>query len=143
MEWEIHSPTYSTTYLPTPSHIHTHDAHTHTHKYTHFSTHTYTYTAGEDYTTTSQSVTFAPTETSQIVIVPIGEDQKVELDETFIGQLTLPSGSSGVVLGTATTATVTIRDDDSEYSETSLKLYSPMASLISGPSPSFSSITCS
>ena len=58
-------------------------------------------------------------------MVPIREDQRVELDETFVGQLTLPSDSSGVVLGAATTATVTIRDDDSEYSETSLKLYSP------------------
>ena len=68
-------------------------------------------------------MTFAPSEMSQIVRVPIIEDARVELDETFNGQLTLVPGSSGVVLGAATTATVTITDDDSECSEASLELY--------------------
>ena len=140
-EREIHSPSdllhhilaYSLmhTYIHTHTHAHTHTftricthTHTHTHTYTHTRTRTHTHihtsllththTAGEDYTTTSRLVTFAPTETTQIVMVPIREDQRVEPDETFIGQLTLPSGSSGVVLGAETTATVTIRDDDSE-----------------------------
>ena len=116
--------THTHTHTYTHTHTHTTHSHTHTHTYTH-TTHSRAHTAGEDYTTTSQLVTFAPSENSQIVMVPIREDQRVELDENFVGQLTLPSGSSGVVLGAATTATVTIRDDDSEYSETSLKLYRP------------------
>ena len=106
----------------------------------HSRAYTHAHTAGEDYTTTSLSVTFAPMETFQIVMVPIREDQRVELDETFAGQLTLPSGSSAVVLGAETTATVTIQDNDSEYCETSLKLYSPHTSVIPRPSPSFLSL---
>jgi len=70
-------------------------------------------TAGEDYTTTSQTVTFQPTETSQIVMVPILGDDNLEGVEQFTAMLSLPAGQVGVVLG-ADRATVEITDDDCE-----------------------------
>jgi len=69
--------------------------------------------AGEDYTTTSQIVTFQPTECSQIVMVPIMNDAVNELAEEFTATLSLLPGSTGVMLG-ASTATVVITDDDCE-----------------------------
>ena len=70
--------------------------------------------AGEDYTTTSQTVTFQPTETSLIVMVPILIDNRLEGVEQFTAMLTLPAGQNGVMLG-ADMATVEITDDDCEY----------------------------
>ena len=70
-------------------------------------------TAGEDYTATSQTVTFAPTEMSKIVMVPITNDSIFEGLEQFTAQLSIPAGETGVMLGAAT-ATVDIIDDDSE-----------------------------
>ena len=70
--------------------------------------------AGEDYTTTSQMVTFQPTETSLIVMVPILIDIRLEGVEQFTAMLSLPAGQVGVVLG-VDMATVEITDDDCEY----------------------------
>ena len=70
-------------------------------------------TAGEDYTTTSQTVTFQPGETSLIVMVPILIDNRLEGVEQFTAMLSLPAGQVGVVLG-ANMATVEITDDDCE-----------------------------
>ena len=67
--------------------------------------------AGEDYTTTSQTVTFQPTVTSQIVMVPILVDNNLEGVEQFTAMLSLPVGQVGVTLG-ANMATVEITDDD-------------------------------
>jgi len=69
--------------------------------------------AGEDYTTTSQTVTFQPMETTQIVMVPILADDNLEGVERFTAMLSLPAGQVGVVLG-ANMATVEITDDDCE-----------------------------
>ena len=69
--------------------------------------------AGFDYTTTSRTLTFQPTETSQIVMVPILNDSITEPLESFTAMLSLPLGSMGVTLG-ASTATVSITDDDRE-----------------------------
>ena len=69
------------------------------------------FSAGEDYTLTSQTVTFGATETSQIVMVPILVDDNLEGVEQFTAMLTLPAGQVGVVLG-ADMATVEITDDD-------------------------------
>lgn len=55
-------------------------------------------------------LTFAEGETSRQLYVPIVSDALVEDDETFYVTLTNPSG--GAELGDATTATVTIVDDD-------------------------------
>ena len=70
-------------------------------------------TAGEDYTATSQTVTFAPTEMSKIVMVPIRNDNIFEGLEQFTARLSIPAGETGVMLGAAM-ATVEITDDDSE-----------------------------
>ena len=70
-------------------------------------------TAGEDYTTTSATVTFQAAETSQVVMVPILFDNLLEGEEQFTAQLSLPAGQDGVVLG-ANTVTVVITDDDCE-----------------------------
>ena len=56
-------------------------------------------------------MTFQPTETSQIVMVPILNDNRLEGVEQFTAMLTLPAGQVGVTLG-ADTATVEITDDD-------------------------------
>ena len=70
--------------------------------------------AGEDYTTTSRTVTFQPMETSLIVMVPIVIDSRVEGVERFNAMLSLPTGQVGVILG-ADMATVDITDDDCKY----------------------------
>jgi len=69
--------------------------------------------AGEDYTTTSQTVTFQAIETSQTVMVPILADDNLEGVEQFTAMLSLPAGQVGVVVG-ANMATVEITDDDCE-----------------------------
>ena len=60
-------------------------------------------------------MTFAPTQTSQVVMVPIIDDSVGEGSEQFTAQLSLPPGQSGVVLG-ASMATVEITDDDRKSS---------------------------
>ena len=70
--------------------------------------------AGEDYTTTSVTVTFETAETSQTVTVPILIDTTFEGIEQFTAQLSLPAGQNGVVFG-VNTATVEITDDDCKY----------------------------
>ena len=69
--------------------------------------------AGEDYTTTSVTVTFQAAETSQILMVPILIDTTFEGIEQFTALLSLPAGQNGVVLG-ANMASVEITDDDCE-----------------------------
>ena len=63
-------------------------------------------TAGEDYTATSGTLSFAAGETSKTVSVPIADDNENESDETFTVTL---SNASGAVLGTAS-ATGTIEN---------------------------------
>ena len=70
--------------------------------------------AGEDYTTTSRTVTFQPTVTSQIVMVPILNDNRLEGAKQFTAMLSQAAGQVGVVIGAADTATVEITDDDCE-----------------------------
>ena len=67
--------------------------------------------APSDYTSTSQSVTFAPNEQTRTVTVPIVNDQIDEGSESFSAEISLPSGSTGVNIGDAV-ATATIQDDD-------------------------------
>ena len=56
-------------------------------------------------------MTFAPSETSRIVMVPIIDDSIGVEVEQFTAQLSVPPGQSGVVLG-EDIATVEITDDD-------------------------------
>ena len=60
-------------------------------------------------------MTFAPTQTSQTVMVPIIDDSVGEGSEQFTARLSLPPGQSGVVLG-ANTATVEITDEEDSRS---------------------------
>ena len=68
-----------------------------------------TATAGSDYTTTSGALTFLPGETSKTVNVPITNDSAQESNETFSVALSSPSNAT---LGTPSSTTVTIVDDD-------------------------------
>jgi hypothetical protein len=62
-----------------------------------------------DYATTLDTLTFAPGETSKTFAIPIIDDSYAEGDETFQIALSNPVGAS---LGSPTTATVTINDND-------------------------------
>jgi hypothetical protein len=64
---------------------------------------------GTDFGPVPATVTFAPGETSQTVVIPIADDAVFEGDETFVLTLSDPSGSS---LGGQTTVTVTITEND-------------------------------
>lgn len=57
---------------------------------------------------------FAPLQTQRTVEVQINDDQLVEGSETFVGMLSLPVGSRGLVLGLST-ATAEIIDDDGMF----------------------------
>ena len=65
---------------------------------------------GVDYVTTSGTLTFGPSVSSLTFFVPIVNDSLGEGPERF--QVTLSNPSPGVVLGTPSTAPVTIQDDE-------------------------------
>jgi RHS repeat-associated protein len=69
-----------------------------------------TATAGSDYSNSPITVNFANGETSKTVTIPIVNDTQFEPDETINLTLTNPQG--GATLGTQTTATLTIINDD-------------------------------
>jgi len=66
--------------------------------------------AGSDYNNTPITVNFAPGETSKTVNIPIINDSQLEADETVNLSLSNPTG--GAILGTQTTAVLTIINDD-------------------------------
>lgn len=68
-----------------------------------------TATAGSDYTATSGTLTFAPGVASQSIVIPILDDLSDETDEALTITLSSPSIAE---LGTPSTATLTITDDD-------------------------------
>jgi glucose/arabinose dehydrogenase len=68
-----------------------------------------TATAGADYTASSGTITFAAGETSKSIAIPITNDTTPERNETFSVTLSSPVGA---VLGSKTTITETINDDD-------------------------------
>ncbi|MEL6232557.1 MAG: DUF4347 domain-containing protein [Cyanobacteria bacterium J06627_3] len=67
--------------------------------------------AGSDYTATSGILTFTAGQTSQTIDVPIRDDIAVENNETFSVTLSNPTGAA---LGSQTTSTITILDNDLE-----------------------------
>ncbi|MDX2213899.1 MAG: Calx-beta domain-containing protein [Oculatellaceae cyanobacterium bins.114] len=69
-----------------------------------------TATAGSDFTSTPIVVNFAEGQTSQTVTIPITNDTDVEGNETV--NMTLSNPTGGATLGTQTTATLTIVDND-------------------------------
>jgi Zn-dependent metalloprotease len=79
----------------------------------HFATADGTATAGSDYTPVSQDVSFAAGETSKTVDIPIIDDSLVEGNETV--SLALSSPSAEARLGSPSTATLTIIDNDRSF----------------------------
>ena len=73
--------------------------------------------ASTDYATTSQPVTFRPSDTLLNVTVPITDDSVYELQETFSAMLT--TTDPGVEI-TANTASASITDNDSKFAETAI-----------------------
>jgi uncharacterized repeat protein (TIGR01451 family) len=69
--------------------------------------------AGEDYVSTSTTVTFAPGEVTRTFTVGIFDDQLAEGDEFL--NLTLSSPSGGVTLGPIPTARLNILDNDTAF----------------------------
>jgi hypothetical protein len=69
-----------------------------------------TATAGADYTPKSDTLTFAAGQTSKTFSVPLLNDTTVEGNETVTLTLTAPGG--GAVLGTPSTAVLTITEND-------------------------------
>ncbi|NCQ76391.1 MAG: hypothetical protein GPI98_23360, partial [Microcystis aeruginosa W13-13] len=69
-----------------------------------------TATAGTDYNSSPITITFNPGEASKTVNIPIIDDNIYEGNETL--NLTLSSPTGGATLGTQTTATLTIVDND-------------------------------
>ncbi|MEL7227575.1 MAG: Calx-beta domain-containing protein, partial [Cyanobacteria bacterium J06576_12] len=67
--------------------------------------------AGSDYTATSGILAFTAGQTSQTIDVPIRDDIAVENNETFSVTLSNPTGAA---LGSQTTSTITILDNDLE-----------------------------
>ena len=78
-----------------------------------FATANGTATAGSDYTSVSQTVSFAVGETSKTVSVPIVDDGLIEGNETVF--LSLSSPSAGATLGSPSTAALTIVDNDRAF----------------------------
>ena len=66
--------------------------------------------AGSDYTGTFGTVAFAPGETQKTINVAISDDALIEGDETF--KITLSNPSVGAMLGSPSSATITIVDND-------------------------------
>jgi hypothetical protein len=66
--------------------------------------------AGEDYRSNTAKLTFANGETNRIFVVEILNDEDEEGEETF--NVVLSDPRDGVELGTPTTATITILDDE-------------------------------
>ncbi len=81
-----------------------------------FSTSNGTASAGSDYTAVTQTVSFADTETSKTISVPILNDSSFESTETVNLALSTPSG--GAVLGTLSKAVLSITDNDPRLSGT-------------------------
>ncbi|HEY2992777.1 MAG TPA: Calx-beta domain-containing protein, partial [Methylomirabilota bacterium] len=66
--------------------------------------------AGSDYTPVSGTVVFGPNDTKKTVVVPTLQDMLVEPTENFFFTIGAPTG--GATLGSPSTATILIQDDD-------------------------------
>ncbi len=84
-----------------------------------FSTSAGTATAGLDYTSVNRSVEFLNGQLARTVAVPIINDATPEADEVL--KVALGEPLKGVTLGSPSTATLTIRDDDSRPSSWQLR----------------------
>jgi dienelactone hydrolase len=73
-----------------------------------FATSNLTAVAGQDYTETTGTLTFAAGETMKTITIPITYDEQQEVDESC--RLTLSNPSGGIVLGSKRTATIRLLD---------------------------------
>ena len=75
--------------------------------------------ANEDYSNTMKLLTFGPDTRNVLVRVPIVDDDIVESDETFFGNLRIPLGTpnTGSILYQPGRATATIQDNDCKQTE--------------------------
>jgi hypothetical protein len=71
-----------------------------------------TATTPNDYSNNPIAVTFNPGQTTQVINIPIVDDNLIEGNETVQLSLTNPTGTSRVSLGAPSTATLTIVDND-------------------------------
>jgi YD repeat-containing protein len=71
-------------------------------------------TAGEDYLAAPIAVQLANGETSKTVVIPVLNDTRIEPNETVL--LTLEQATGGATIGTQSSATLTIVDDDTQIS---------------------------
>ena len=78
----------------------------------HYSTGNGTALAGSDYTPVNGTLTFAPGQVQQIIMVPIIDDTQLEGNETL--QLSL-SGPGQATLGSPSITTLTIIEDEVEH----------------------------
>jgi hypothetical protein len=79
----------------------------------HFTTADGTTSAGSDYTDETQIVNFAANQTQKTVDIPITDDSSVEADEMVL--LSLSGASSGATIGSPSSATLTITDNDRSF----------------------------
>jgi uncharacterized repeat protein (TIGR01451 family) len=84
-----------------------------------YSTSDETALAGSDYTATSGTLTFTPTDTEKTFKIPILDDDIYEGDEAFAITLSNPSDAT---LGTPAEATVTISEDDQATADLSMAI---------------------
>jgi hypothetical protein len=82
-----------------------------------------TASAGSDYTARSGTLTFEPGQTSKTFTIPIANDTSDEPNETVSLTLTSPSNAA---LGTPSSATLTIIDDDGRPVPSQYTIYIPM-----------------
>jgi hypothetical protein len=82
-----------------------------------------TASAGSDYTARSGTLTFEPGQTSKTFTIPIANDTSDEPNETVSLTLTSPSNAA---LGTPSSATLTIIDDDGGPVPSQYTIYIPM-----------------
>lgn len=83
--------------------------------------------AGNDYTATSGKLNFASGDVAKTITVPILDDATFEGEETFT--VNLSNATGGATLGTPTSATVTIQEDDAPPAAGSLQFASDTAML--------------
>ncbi|RYX84047.1 hypothetical protein EON83_11950 [bacterium] len=95
-----------------------------------FTTGTGTATSGKDYRAVNTVVTFPAGETTVTVLVPIIDDATYESDETL--SLSISEPSNNAILGSITTANLTIADDDPKSSVPRLEALTPNA-LVGSP----------
>jgi hypothetical protein len=87
-----------------------------------FSTADSTALAVDDYDATSENLQFTSDESQKTVSIALVNDNTVEITETFLGSISLPTNEPGVLLG-QDTATYIIIDDDNIIVEFESSLY--------------------